>query len=632
MTVSKKPLSYNEDDITFFKNDIEKIQQKPSMYIGDTAKSGFLKVILEPLDNSVDEFRAGRNSFVHLDVDTKTGIFTVTDGGVGIPVGIHKKAKISTLTHIFTALQSSGKINSKAYKNSAGTHGIGVTATNAMSEFLECWTYRKDDGGWYYTRFENGVEKVKVGKTKTVHNKAKSGTIVRFKHNKKYFSTTKISKSSLKEWFEITSYLNAGLELKLTIDGKSETWKSKQGLIDFVEKQLVANEQTNICKNVFSYSSDTDKDGSIEFAFAFTNLDGINIQCHTNSVLNIDRGNHYDVFRTAFHKILKNYAPKSKFTADDALDGVLGILNFNINDAQFNNQAKNKLVDVRVKEIATPLVEAAINEFLTKNRKFAMDWAKRAGELRKKTEQFLDAKGLVKNIKAAKLTLSTKLAKVNGKCKPEDCELYLVEGDSAGGTAKRARLKDRQAVYPLKGKPLNVMEAKIEVIQKNEETASLLAAIGIDPNKLGEPQDIKKLAYGKIIYLADADVDGSHINTLLSANFYKFAYSLFEMGMIYIVKAPEYLAFFKNKTYFAQTRKEMLEILNKAGSTNPEKVVVTHLKGWGEISAKNLKEVAFDLETRELIQIKPFKNSKGKITFEGIMKAGLIRKKLFGVS
>lgn len=628
----KKELKYTEDDITFFKNDVEKIQQKPSMYIGDTAKAGYLKVILEPLDNSVDEFRAGRNTFVHLDVDTKTGILTVKDNGVGIPVGIHKKAKISTLTHIFTALQSSGKINSSAYKNSAGTHGIGVTATNAMSEFLECWTYRKDSGGWHYTKFENGLEKVKVAKVKGSPDKSKSGTIIRFKHNNKYFNTSKISKSALKEWFEITSYLNAGLELKLTIDGKSETWKSKQGLIDYVEKQLQEQEQTNICKNIFSFSSDQEKDGSIEFALAFTNLDGINIQCHTNSVLNVDKGVHYDTFRTAFHKLLKNYAPKSKFTADDALDGVLGMLNFNINDAQFNNQAKNKLVDIRVKDIATPLIENAVNEFLTKNRKFAMDWAKRAGELRKKTEQFLDAKGLVKNIKNAKVKLSAKLAGVSGKCKPEDCELYLVEGDSAGGSSKAARDKDFQAVMPLKGKPLNVLEAKIESIQKNEEIATLLAAIGIDPTKLGTEQVTKNMPYGKIIYLADADVDGSHINTLLSGVIYKFCYEMFEKGMVYIVKAPEYLARFKDKTYFAATRKEMIEKLSKAGSTAPEKIDVTHLKGWGEIDAEDLKQVAMNPASRELIKIKACKNSKGKTEFEGVMKAGILRKKLFGVS
>lgn len=636
--MAKKVLDYNEDDITFFKNDVEKIQQKPSMYIGDTSKSGFLKVILEPLDNSVDEFRAGRNNFVSLDVDTKSGICTVTDSGVGIPVDFHKKIlketgkKVSTLTHIFTALQSSGKINSKAYKNSAGTHGIGVTATNALSEFLECWTYRKDSGGWHYTKFENGIEKVKVGKVKSGFNKEKSGTIIRFKHNPKYFSKVKFSKSSLQDWFEITSYLNAGLELKLTIDGKSQVWKSKQGLIDYVTKQLQENEQTNICKNIFSYSSDTDKDGSIEFALAFTNMDGINIQCHTNSVLNIDRGNHYDVFRTAFHKILKNYAPKAKFTADDALDGVLGILNFNINDAQFNNQAKNKLVDIRVKEIAQPLVEAAITEFFTKNRKFAMDWAKRASELRKKTEQFLNSKQLVKNAKAAKTTLSEKLAAVTGRAKPEDCELYLVEGDSAGGSAKAGRCKDTQAVFPLKGKPLNVMEAEIDKIQKNVEIATLLSAIGLNLDKLGTDQVIEKLPYGKIIILADADVDGSHINALLCGVFYMFAPQLFKEGKIFVALTPEYIARFKDKPYFSKTRKEMVEILRKAGAKNPETINITHLKGLGELEAKDLEYLAMNKTTRKLVRIDFCKNEKGRLEFEGIIKAGPIRKKLFGVS
>ncbi len=629
--VKKKELKYSEKDITYFANDVEKIQQKPAMYIGDTASSGYLKVVLEPLDNAVDEFRAGRNSYVAVDVDTKTGIITVSDKGGGIPVGIHPKAKISTLVHIFTALQSSGKIKSSAYKHSSGTHGVGVTATNSVSEFLECWTYRKTDGGWHYVKFENGKVKGKVEKSKAPPTKEKLGTVIRFKHNNKYFSVKKFSKTELLQWCEVTSYLNAGLEIKCTIDGKIKEWKSKQGLLDYVDKQLLEMEQTNICKNVFSYKGEAEG-ASLELCFAFTNADGIHIQSHANSVLNIDKGVHYDALESTFAKCLKNYGPKLKFTPKDCMDGLIGILNFNIDDAQFNNQAKNKLVDTRVKEIAIPLLTEALTEFFAKNRKFAIDWAKRASELRKKTEQFLDSKLLVKNVKAAKLKLSAKLAGVTGKCKPEDCELYLVEGDSAGGSSKAARDNDTQAVMPLKGKPLNVLEATLESIQKNVEIATLLAAIGIDPNNLGNPQVVKNMPYGKIIYLADADVDGSHINTLLSCVIYAFCYEMFERGMIYIVKAPEYLARFKDKAYFANSRKEIIEKLRSAGSTAPEKIDVTHLKGWGEIDAEDLKTVAMNPKTRELIQIKACKNSKGKIEFEGVMKAGVLRKKLFGVS
>jgi len=616
---------YTESDVTYFSNDIEKIQAKPNMYVGSTSAIGIFGIFREVFDNAVDEHRAGRNTKVDIIFDKNKQEVFVIDAGVGIPVKTHPKAKISTLTHIVTALQSSGKINSEAYKNAAGTHGVGITATNALSEEFEVWTYRKDSGGWHHTLFKNGKEISKVKKTSKVPFKLKSGTVVRVIPSKKFFGDAKLDIKKVAEWCELTSFLNRGLKLSLQVGDKKKEWVSKNGITDYLEKKVADLKCTLEHKKYFTYTSE-----NIEISLAFTDAEGANIDFFTNTVRNIEGGVHADAMIKAMKAALKPFGPKLSYTDKDLFDGVVGLLNYNINDAQFDSQTKEKLVDTRVAKPALDELTKAFTEFFMSNRTFGYAWVKRAAEIRKRTSEFLKSKKLVKNVKDAKLKISTKLAAVNGKAKPEDCELYLVEGDSAAGTAKLARNHDTQAVFPLKGKPLNVMEAPIDRIQANVEIATILAAIGLD---LSSENPTAKMPYGKIIMLADADSDGKHITTLLLTVFWKFAPELFEKGCIYSVKSPEYLTRWKDKVFFGSSRKSVLAKARKAGAPKNAKLVVNHLKGWGEIGAKDLKVSAMLPGKRKLYKVNPPNTKDGKIRFESLMGKNVeYRKSLMGVA
>lgn len=607
---------YDENHITGFKRDLEKIRAKPSLYIGPTDDAGIFTVLRECMDNAVDEARAGRNDFISVEIK-KDGSFWITDDGVGIPVKKHKIMGIPTLTHVLTNLQSSGKMATKdgAYTSAIGTHGVGIKATNALAEYFEVWTYRKDDGGWHYTKFERGVETVAVTKKKPDSKLVKKGTIIHFKPDSKIFGKSKLNLKAVASWMEMTSYMNAGLQLRLTAGGKSKDWVNKDGIRSYIKKkrdQLKANPFSP--KYVFHVS------GTLEMAIAFTDVEGPQVEFFTNTVRNVEEGVHADDIYKALFDSLKPYRGKTEFTPTDIKDGLLGIVNYKIDAPQFDSQTKEKLVDVRVKGACYKEAVSVFNDFWKQNPKLAKDLCVRASELRKKVADFLKDKKLVKNVNAAKKTLITKLASVVGNTPPERRELFLVEGDSAGGGAKRARDKSYQAIYPLKGKPLNPMEAAKDKINNNAEIVGLLAALGVN---LGGNKPNIEVPYGKIILLADADVDGSHINVLLLGVIYKFIPSLIRQGKVFAVRSPLYKGRHKGQVYFGMTQEE---VWSAAGS----KIDLTYLKGWGEVSPEDLG-VALDPGKRQLIQITEA-DAKGRKTFEELLgKSPAFRKNLFGV-
>jgi DNA gyrase subunit B len=622
--IEPKKARYSEKDISFFKTELEKIRAKPQMYIGPTDDHGIFSILREAMDNSVDEARAGRNKSLIIILDKDS--YWVIDEGVCIPVKKHPEAKISTLTHVLTALQASGKMKGEAYKSAIGTHGVGLKCTNALSKSFEVWTHRKDADGWYNTKFEKGKEKSSVKKSKAPKlpkpfKTPKLGTVIKFSPDETIFLKAKLVLEQLKKWCEITSYMNPGLEIQLLdTKGKLKKWKSKDGIKDYLNKRLEALEANPMNAKPCAYSSST-----MEFAVSFADVEGSQMEFFTNTVRNVDEGVHADAFYKALFEALKPFKKgKMDFTQKDLTDGLVGIFNYKINAPQFSSQTKEKLVDGRVYDPCLKECTEALVEYFKKNKTLAKDLMRRASELRKKTAEFLKSKKLIKNVNAAKKKLPAKLADVDGKCPIEKRELYLVEGDSAGGTAKRARHKAFQAVFSLKGKPLNVMDAKIDKVAASAEVANILAGIGINIDKLDSGVTAR---YGKIIFLTDPDVDGFHINTLLFALLWKFVPSFFKNNMIYVVKSPEYMARYKGKIYFGSSKDS---VYKKAGSKN---IDIQHIKGWGEINDTDLRPIAFDIATRKLIRVKPPKDKHGIEEFEALMgKSPLFRKKLLGVA
>lgn len=621
---------YTEQNISYFDSDLKKLRSRPAMYIGPLDDAGVFTITREAGDNAVDEARAGRNKLIHFFVQEDS--IWVVDAGVGIPVKKHPKAKISTLTHVLTALQSSGKMSGDAYKSAIGTHGVGIKATNALSETFEVWTYRDDAGGWHYTKFERGVEKVKVEKAKAPKlpdgTRPKLGTVVKFWPDSKIFGKSKLQGIQLVQWAELTAYMNAGLKIKITNSkGKTKEWYSKDGIQEYLDLRLKKFNATPMNKKPLVYNS-----GTLELALSFADVEGCEVEFFTNTIRNVDKGFHADAFFKALKAALKEYAPKKTkkqkedlYKAEDLQDGLVGVFNYKIDAPQFSSQTKEKLVDVRMKEPAYTECLDLLTKYFKANKALAKQIIQRAISLRKSTNAFLKDKKLAKKVKNIS-GMAAKLAGIsaNSKVPVEHREIYLVEGDSAGGIAEVARFKAFQATYKTRGKPLNVMEAKQDQVNKSREIASLLAALGVD---LTKDDPFSTLRYGRIIYLADPDVDGKHIQCLFSAIFWKFGRHLFKQGKIFIVKSPEYMAKYKGKLLFGDSKKS---IYKQAGT---EKVDIRHIKGWAEVDATAMRSIAFEIGTRKLLRILPPKDKKGAQAFEELMgKKPEYRKKLLGVA
>jgi DNA gyrase/topoisomerase IV subunit B len=618
---------YDESHITGFTRDLEKIQAKPTLYIGPTDGDGVFTILRECMDNSVDEARAERNDFIYVHAESLTGPFWVADRGVGIPVKKHAKMKISTLTHVLTNLQSSGKMQvGGAYKSAVGTHGVGIKATNALSATFEVWTYREDAGGWHYTKFAKGHEKVAVMRVKNGPHmpkasgksvKIEGGTIIKFTPDPNVFGTHKLPMKQVAMWAKMTCYMNAGLKIKLSTGADSKDFYSKDGIKEYLQFRIESLKATPMSKKHVFHNSET-----LELALSFADVEGCQIEFFTNTVRNKEEGVHADDLYKALFDSLKPYVGKAKFNPTDVRDGMIGLLNYKIDAPKFDSQTKEKNVDDRVKGACYKECMTTLTSFWKTNPGLARDVVKRASELRAKTADFLKDKKLIKNVNAARKGMSTKLAAILGGAPVEQRELFLVEGDSAGGGAKKARDNKYQAIYPLRGKPLNPIDAKKEKVNGNAEIIGLLAALGMD---LNAKDPIKTVKYGKVIQLADPDVDGMHINCIITAILWKYVPHLIKGGHVYAVKSPLYKGKKGDKIYFGMTKEEVYK------QAKSEKVDITFLKGWGECNEEDLG-IALDPGIRTLYRITA-PDAKQAAEFVQLMgNSSSYRKKLLGVA
>jgi DNA gyrase subunit B len=608
---------------------LDGVRKNASMYLGSTGVDGIWKAVGELLDNGVDEHLAGRNKAVMLHVD-KDGSYWVLDQGKGIPQGVKEVHmlvngknvvnKIPTMQAIFGELHTSGKYRSEAYKNSIGTHGIGSKGTNATSEFFDVVTCYK--GEWFSVGFKKGKVTSQVAKLKKAPKgpggtPLKGGTCIHFKPDPTIYSVKAFPPSMASEWAEMTAYLNPGLGIVLSSAKGKKTYLSKKGATEYVEKRIEKLKAEPVVKETFEFKSDVG-----EVVLAFTNAENNDVRGFTNGLHNKEGGTHvssaidglYDGLCQALVKAGKEklvYAKQKKgdkgkktiFKVSDLKEGVVGLVNAKLHKAEFSSQDKSKLTDARMGKPFAELIVKAAGEFFKKHPKVAVALAERAGKLAAlKTNFAMSKKQLTELNKLKKKGLSANyLPPVSGKA--SEREIFVVEGESAGGPAKQARFP-HQGVLPIRGKIKNVIAAKGDKGLESEDILNILAAIGYDP-KAADP--FAKLATGKIIYLADPDPDGHHINCLLLGLTYKYLPEAFERGMVYVAKTPEYYAIYKGKMYTADGARALRLKMDK--DKVPASIKPIHIKGWGEINPAVMRVLGMDAKTRTLIQIKPLTES-----------------------
>ncbi|MHB8907226.1 MAG: DNA topoisomerase (ATP-hydrolyzing) subunit B [Melioribacteraceae bacterium] len=628
---------YNAKSINVLKG-LEAVRKRPAMYIGDIGARGLHHLINEVVDNSIDEALAGYNDRVVVTIHKDQSV-TVEDRGRGIPVDMHPEEKKSALEVVMTVLHAGGKFDKNSYKVSGGLHGVGVSVVNALSEWLIVEVRR--DGKIYTQEYRRGIPKYSVKQTGT-YKSENNGTKITFMPDKEIFKTTKFHFDTVAERLRELAYLNkeVTMTLKDEADGQEEVYKFKGGLIDFV-KYLDEN-RSPIHKPVYI---EGEKDNTpVEIAFEYSDSYSENVHSYVNNINTIEGGTHLVGFRTALTRTFNNYAYKNglikdnnkiSLTGDDFKEGLTAVISVKVMEPQFEGQTKTKLGNGEVKSAVETLVGEKLSEFLEENSSIAkkiIDKCMRAAEAREAARK---ARELVRRKNALDtMHLPGKLAdcSIND---PEHCEIYIVEGDSAGGSAKMGRDRRFQAILPIKGKILNVEKAKINKILENIEIQAMISAIGAG---IGEEFDHEKARYGKIILMTDADVDGSHIRTLLLTFLYRHMKELITSGKVYIAQPPLYKIKKGKEEHYAFDEEERDKILKRFRAGKDEKIltveeieeteggeqqvkgiVISRYKGLGEMNPEQLWSTTMNPETRTVLQVNVESAAAADKVFETLM-------------
>ena len=602
MEESKVTHSYNESDIQVLEG-LEAVRKRPGMYIGTTSSRGLHHLVWEIVDNSIDEALAGFCSEIKVILE-KGDIVKVVDNGRGMPTGTHAKTGKSTVETIFTVLHAGGKFGGGGYKVSGGLHGVGASVVNALSEWLEVYVHR--DGHIYYQKFENGgtaVEDLKV-----IGDCNDTGTTVIFKADPTIFEeTTVYDYDTLNQRIRELAFLNKGLKLILEDQRiephKVNTYHYEGGIKEYVA--YLNKNKTPIHEEII-YVEDEVDDIKVEVGMQYNDGYQPNIYSFCNNINTHEGGTHEEGFRLALTRVINNYAKNNNFlkkdddslSGDDCREGLTAIISVKHPDPQYEGQTKTKLGNAEVRKIASSIISSALDKFLLENPDTASTImnkaivASRARLAAKRAREMTRRKTALDSI-----ALPGKLADCSSK-DPTECEVFIVEGDSAGGSAKNGRDRRTQAILPLRGKILNVEKARIDRVLSSDTIRSMITAFGTG---IGVDFDISKLRYHKIVIMTDADVDGGHIRILMLTFLYRFLRPLIEQGFVYAAQPPLYLLKHGKDEYYLYSDYELQKLREDLGEN--AKYTIQRYKGLGEMDAEQLWETTMNPQKRVLWQI-----------------------------
>lgn len=592
--------NYNAGSIQVLEG-LEPVRKRPGMYIGSTGTKGLHHCVMEVMDNSIDEVLAGRADTINVRI-YKDGSISVEDNGSGIPVEVHPKTGKSTLETVLTVLHAGGKFNNDAYKVSGGLHGVGVSCVNALSEWLIATVKR--GGHIYEQHFARGKAQ---GDIEVVGDTKESGTTIQFMPDEEIFDTTEFSKEVLVNKFRETAFLNKGVRITLIDereeDPSEEVFHYEGGIKSFVE---YINRSKNAITNDIIYFDKSMDDCELEIAMQYTDGYSENVLTFANNIHTTEGGYHLTGFRNALTRALNDYGRKANIikekeenlSGDDAREGLTAIVSVKLKEPQFEGQTKSKLGNSEVQGIVNTACYQELNDYFELHPQEGKKIIEKAISAQRAREAARKARDLSRGKRSVldNTTLPGKLADCQSNDNHET-EIFIVEGDSAGGSAKQGRDRKFQAILPLRGKILNVEKARLDKILAYEEIKAMITAFGTG---IDTEFNIEKLRYGKIIIMTDADVDGAHIRTLLLTFFFRHMRELVDDGHIYIAQPPLYMVSKNRKEYYVYDDDELEDLLKEIGRDN---YTIQRYKGLGEMNPEQLWETTMDPEHRILLRV-----------------------------
>jgi len=581
--------NYNAKNITVLK-DLEAVRKRSPMYIGDTGFRGLHHILQEVLDNSIDEALAGYCNKINVNIHAD-GSVTVRDNGRGIPTDIHPEEKKPALELVLTVLHAGGKFDKSTYKISGGLHGVGVSVTNALSEFLDVKVYREKK--IFHQRFEKGRKAMEM---EIIGDTTETGTEITFLPDKEIFETVDFDYNHIVKRLKELAYLNSGLKIAIKDERteKGEEFRFDGGLKQFVED---LNKNKNKIHDVIHIKKDNSI--STEIALQYNDSYNVRIFSFVNNIPTIEGGTHEEGFRTALTRIFNEYTKKNKLSdikleGDDVREGLTCVISIKVPEPQFEGQTKTKLGNSEVKGLVSSVVYDQLSTFFEEHPNIAKIIISKCMSAAKAREAARKARELVRRKSVLESgSLPGKLADCQEK-DPSKCELFIVEGDSAGGSGISGRDRKFQAILPLRGKVLNVEKARLDKVFKNNEIVNLITALGCS---IGDEFNIKRLRYHKIIILTDADVDGQHIACLLLTVFYRYMKELIDNGYVYVAQPPLFSIKKGGKTIYLKDEAELEKYSEK------ESLRIQRFKGLGEMNPEQLWDTTLDPEKRILKKV-----------------------------